>query len=121
MNESIRVLLVEDDHLIALAMEMELKRSGYRVCSRVATGEDAIISAKKELPDVVLMDIRLAGKLDGVDAAIRIREFSDTSIIFLTGYQDPLTEERARSVDPMAYLIKPANLITLRELIDTVK
>ena len=121
MDEAVRVLLVEDDVLIALAMEMQLKRKGYCVCSKVTTGEEAIVSAQSNVPDVILMDIRLAGQIDGVDAAYRIREFSDVSIIFLTGYQDPVTEERAQAVNPLAYLIKPANFPELQDLLDSVK
>lgn len=121
MEEAVRVLLVEDDVLIALAMEMQLKRKGYSICSKVTTGEEAIASAQSNVPDVILMDIRLAGKIDGVDAAYRIREFSDVSIIFLTGYQDPATEERAQAVNPLAYLIKPADFNTLQMLIDSAK
>ena len=121
MNNAVRVLLVEDDALIALAMEMQLKREGYSVCSRVATGEDAIVSAQSKAPDIILMDIRLAGNIDGVEASCKIREFSDVPIIFLTGYQDPATEKRAQAVNPLAYLIKPADFHILQMLLDSAK
>ena len=117
---ALRILLVEDDLLIALSMEMELRDAGYSVPKRVATGEKAVLAAREESPDVILMDIRLAGDIDGVDAALGIREFSDVPIIFMTGYQDDGTEERARAVNPLAYLIKPAGLREIRDLLDTI-
>lgn len=117
---ALRILLVEDDLLIALSMEMELRDAGYCVPKRVATGEKAVLAAREESPDVILMDIRLAGDIDGVDAALGIREFSDVPIIFMTGYQDDGTEERARAVNPLAYLIKPAGLREIRDLLNTI-
>ena len=113
------ILMVEDDYLISMGLTAELKASGYSVCGRVATGEAAVEAVAKEKPDVILMDIRLAGKIDGIEAAEKIREFSDASLLFLTGYQDSATETRARRLKPLAYLIKPVNMNTLRNILDS--
>lgn len=121
MNQSLRILLVEDEILTAIAMEIELKQAGYDVCRRVATGEDAVMVARQESPDLILMDIRLAGELDGIEAAQQIQASSSIPIIFMTGYPDEEIEERARKLNPLGYFLKPVRLPGLQPLIDVVK
>lgn len=105
--EKIKVLIVEDEVLIALPLKMELRRAGYEVLGPIVSGEEAIESAKNENPDVVLMDIRLMGSMDGIEAARQIGTFSSARIIFTTGYQDSDVKERAMVLRPAAYLTKP--------------
>lgn len=119
MSSSKNILLVEDDILISIYMEMKIKKAGHKVCKKVTTGEEAVSAGIEKKPDVILMDIRLAGNIDGVEAACRIREFSEVPIIFLTGYQDDTTRERAEAVNPLAFLIKPADFTLIQELLDS--
>lgn len=106
----IRFLLVEDEVIIARSLALELEEFGFSVCGRVARGEDAIIAAARERPDVVLMDIRLAGDLDGVDTARRILSETSTSIIFMTGYSDSEVIDRAKGLNPLGFIFKPVRI-----------
>ena len=110
MRENIRILIVEDEFLAAVYLQRELIRSGYTVSQPVATGEEAIERAEQEQPDVVLMDIRLAGAIDGIEAAREIVSRHAIPIIFMTGYSDGETRERAQRLAPAAYLIKPLQI-----------
>jgi CheY-like chemotaxis protein len=113
------VLIVEDDGVLAVQLRDMLVGLGYNVPKPVATGAAAIAAVAAErpnliLPDLILMDIQLAGKMDGITAAAEhISSVADVPIIFLTGYsQDPLLQ-RAKLVAPYGYLIKP---VSSREL-----
>lgn len=112
------VLIVEDDAILALHLRNTLIGLGYRVPEPVATGEDAIAAVAAEPPDLVLLDVQLAGIMDGITAAGLIRSAVDVPIIFLTGYsQDPLVQ-RAKLTAPYGYLIKP---VPHRELAATME
>ncbi len=102
-----KILIVEDEFLIAMDLKTKLIRAGYPVCGPVATGKDAIESTRKEAPGVVLMDIRLMGEMDGIEAARQIGSFSSAIIIFTTGYQMVDLKARAMELKPAAYLNKP--------------
>ncbi len=102
-----KILIVEDEVLIGFHVQMELSRAGYEVVGPVATGEEAIESVQIENPDIILMDIRLMGGMDGIEAARRIAAFSHAGIIFVTGYDDLALKERALFLNPLAYLSKP--------------
>ncbi|MCK5684242.1 response regulator [bacterium] len=120
MNTPIQILLVEDEFLIALGLEQELLQEGYDVIKIVSSGEDAIEVARQQSPDIILMDIRLAGKIDGVEAAEQIQSFSSTPIIFMTGYSNPETMNRAKKLNPLGYLIKSVSIAELKIIIDGV-
>jgi signal transduction histidine kinase len=105
--EVTRVLVVEDESIVALDLQSLLTRLGYEVCGREATGEAAVTRARQEEPDLILMDIRLAGEMDGISSAEAIRRELDVPVIFLTAYADRQTVERAKSSDAYAYLLKP--------------
>lgn len=107
MKQKIKILLVEDEALIALLLKRNLELLGWEVGNPVATGETAIQRVKDELPDVVLMDIRLVGKMNGIEAAREIRVFSHIPIIFMTGYSDSELKVQAEALHAAAYLIKP--------------
>lgn len=104
---SARVLLVEDEAIIAKDIEQSLERMGYVVCGAAATGADAIRKAEETKPDLILMDIRLRGEMDGIEAARRILASRDLPIIFLTAFADDSTLQRAREVGPYGYVLKP--------------
>jgi CheY-like chemotaxis protein len=112
-----RVLIVEDESIVALELKMSLRRLGHEVVALAGNGADAIYLAGVHRPDVILMDIRLKGKMDGIDAAAIIRMQWDTPLIFVTGQADEATMLRAQKVSPAAYLNKP---IAAAELAETI-
>ncbi len=114
-----RILIVEDEMIIALSIQKTLERLGYSVPGIAITGEDAISMAKDLSPDLILMDIILSGEMDGIAAARRIRMRSDQPIIYLTANADGATVERARDTQPYGYLNKPVNERDLMSNIDT--
>jgi DNA-binding NarL/FixJ family response regulator len=113
-NSSANILIVEDERLVALDLASTLKEIGYSVVGSVSTGEAAIEQAIKLCPDLVLMDIRLAGELDGIQAALQIQEKADIPIIYLTAYSDDPTLTRAKATGPFGYLVKPFRAPELR-------
>ncbi|QWR78952.1 response regulator [Candidatus Magnetomonas plexicatena] len=105
--ENIRILVVEDERIIAREIEERLKRMGFSVIGIVSSGESALQKIPEELPDLVLMDIRLRGDIDGIEAAKHIRGKYDIPVIFLTAHSDKATLERAKVTQPYGYLLKP--------------
>jgi signal transduction histidine kinase/CheY-like chemotaxis protein len=101
-----KILVVEDEQLVALDIATRLAPLGYSVIT-AQTGEEAIAAAASERPDLVLMDIRLNDGTDGIEAAMRIRATQDIPIIYLTAYADEATIARAKESEPYGYLLKP--------------
>ena len=102
-----RVLVVEDEGVIRDYIKVTLQDLGYSVPAAVATGEDAVAKAEETRPDLVLMDIRLKGKLDGIEAARQIGSHLNIPVIYLTSYADENTLERAKTTRPFGYIVKP--------------
>jgi two-component system, cell cycle sensor histidine kinase and response regulator CckA len=102
-----RIVVVEDEKLVALAIEKSLKDMGYDVPLTTSVGEEAVRCVAEIEPDLVLMDIRLKGSLDGIEAAQRIRSNFHIPVIFLTAYADEPTLERAKISEPFGYILKP--------------
>jgi diguanylate cyclase (GGDEF)-like protein len=113
-----RILVVEDELIVAADLCQLLKELGYTVVGSATTAEDAVHKTSAEKPDLVLMDIRLAGPADGIQAATDIRERHQLPVIFLTANTDPRTVDRAIQSDPGAYLAKPFNARTLLATIE---
>ena len=111
------VLVVEDEFLIAMGFRMQVEDMGLAVCGTAATAEDAIVQAQAHRPALVLMDMRLWGKRDGVDAAIAIHNTVGSKVIFITGSRDPATIERINGDHPFALLFKPVSNRQLRSAI----
>ena len=107
MTKGSRILVVEDEMVISIEIATTLKRLGYEVAGQAITGADAVRMAGEVDPDLILMDIRLKGEMDGIEAASYIKELSDHPIIFLTAHSDEATLERAIAISPSGYLIKP--------------
>ena len=103
------VVIVEDDMLLSLVEARIVEKLGYIVKAKAVSGEDAVRKIKKHQPDVVIMDISLKGKLDGIDAMNHVRDFSDVPVIYLSGNGDKLSKERARKTGYVEYLVKPIN------------
>jgi CheY-like chemotaxis protein len=104
---SLRVLIVEDEFFISLDTKRLLQDLGHVVVAVVVSADQAVNIAKRELPDVVLMDIRLVGPRDGIDAADEIRNSLGIGSIFVTANTDPRTRQRAEAVQPIGFLEKP--------------
>ena len=109
-----RILIVEDDAIIGRHIQTSLKRMEYGVLGVLLTGEEAVEQALQHEPDLILMDISLAGAMDGVEAASQIRHHLDIPIIYLTAYADQQTLQRAKITDPFGYLLKPFDERLLR-------
>ncbi|WP_172961808.1 sensor histidine kinase [Desulfovibrio ferrophilus] len=114
-----RILVAEDEAIIGKEIELTLKDLGYDVLGVVPTGEEAIERALSEQPDLVLMDIMLAGDIDGTEAAAQIRRQSHIPIIFSTAYTDDETLARVKPTAPYGYLIKPFDQTDLRITVET--
>jgi signal transduction histidine kinase len=117
-----RVLLVEDERIVAMDLQRRLRRLGYDVPAIVTSGEDALqaITLPELSPDVVLMDIHIQGELDGIQTAARIPPELGLPVIYLSAYSDEATLERARSTRPYGYLVKPFSERELRATIEMV-
>jgi PAS domain S-box-containing protein len=109
-----KVMIVEDEVVVSLDLQTKIQRLGYSTCKVVRYGENALDAASSEKPDLVLMDIKLKGEMDGVTAATKIREQTNTPIVFLTSFTDESTLERAKTAEPFAYLKKPVSYEELR-------
>jgi PAS domain S-box-containing protein len=102
-----RILIVEDEAIIAMELESQLQSLGYEVTSIVDTGQKAIEKAEKDKPDLMLMDIRIKGEMDGIDTAEVIRNRFGIPVIFSTAYLDKERIERAKITMPFGYVLKP--------------
>ena len=115
---SAKVMVVEDEAVVALDIVQELESAGYAVVGQVASGEDAIKTAGETRPDVVLMDIHLQGDMDGIMAAEQISSRFGAPIIFVTAHADEATLQRAKLTKPYGYVIKPFEPNELRANIE---
>ena len=113
-----KIFIVEDEAIVAESLCDQLEKLGCIVTGNAPSGEEALRKIKKELPDLVLMDIMLEGEMDGVEVAQQIRELYGIPVIFLTAYSDPETLGRAKLTEPFGYLIKPYKE---RELLTTLE
>jgi len=102
-----RILIVEDETIVAMDIAATLRRLGYEIVGMVGTGKAAIASAESMKPDLILMDIRIKGPMDGIEAASVIQQQRVTPIVFLTAHSDVDTVERAKAASPYGYLVKP--------------
>ncbi|WP_406660365.1 response regulator [Methanolobus sp. ZRKC3] len=116
--EDIKILVVEDEGIIGLNIKKKLKSFGYTVPAIVATGEEAIKMAEITFPDLILMDVRLKGDMDGVQTAGEIRKIFDIPVIYLTAYSDDEVLERAKKTEPYGYIVKPFKANDLRSNIE---
>jgi len=102
-----KILIVEDEGILAEGLKKRLTALGYTVTGIAARGEEAIAKAGQTRPDLVIMDIRLKGEMDGIEAAQVIRERFDIPVVYLTAYSDQQTLDRAKITEPYGYICKP--------------
>lgn len=113
-------LVVEDEFLIAEGLKLQLEQMGVAVCGIAATADDAIDLARVHDPRLVLMDMRLKGERDGVDAALAIHHQNGSKVIFITGSREQATIDRIAKDHPAATLFKPVSPFQLRRTIEHV-
>lgn len=114
MENKVRVLVVEDDMIIAANVSLQLTNLGYDVTGIETRGEEAIVHAQVNTPDIILMDVNLKGRLDGIETASKIQENNNIPIIYLTANTDEATFSRAKETHPFAFIPKPLNIIQLQ-------
>lgn len=117
-GERYDVLVAEDEAIVALALKQLFTINNFNVVAVVRSGEDLVEEFKKQSPDVIVTDIHLKGNIDGIEAARIIQKSKKTPVIFVTGYGDENTHEKAMSVSPKAFFLKPFNEMAL---INTVR
>lgn len=118
MANLIKLLIVEDDMIIAAKISLQLARLGYEVTAIVPRGEDAIRHAQEHKPDLVLLDINLKGTLDGIETAHQLNRLVAVPIIYVTANTDEATFNRARETRPYAFIAKPIKNIDLQRAIE---
>ena len=118
-GEPDRILVIEDDLLIATQIETALTEAGFHVVGVAITGEEAIALAHKEPPDLAVVDIRLAGDRDGIDTALELFRSHGVRCIFASAYSDHEARQRAAPAAPLGWLQKPYSMASLTELVRT--
>lgn len=106
-NSEYKILIVEDEAVIALNLQQTLIKMGYNVIGISYSGKDAVDKARRLVPDLILMDIRLPGKMDGIRVADIVKSELDIPVIFLTAFSEDKIIERAKKVEPFGYILKP--------------
>jgi DNA-binding LytR/AlgR family response regulator len=120
MEESTRILIVEDDMIIAANISVQLTRLGYEVTGIESRGEETLSHVRRNRPDIILMDINLKGQLNGIETAGLIQQEADIPIVYLTANNDEATFSLARKTHPHAFISKPFSSINLRRTIALV-
>ena len=113
-----KILIVEDEGIVALDLQARLNRLGYHVVGTASSGSEAIALAESWHPALALMDIRLKGDLDGIETAEQIRDRFNTPVIYLTAHADDATLQRAKATNPFGYLVKPFEERELHSTLD---
>ena len=102
-----RILIVEDSSVAALEIERKLTKLGFEVVAVVSSGEESVVKVQEYKPDLVLMDIRLSGKMDGIEATKEIKKLNDFPVLYITALSDRDTIDRAKETTPYGFLLKP--------------
>ncbi len=120
MSKGIRILIVEDDMIIAANISLQLTKLGYEVTGIESRGEDAINHALENHPDIILMDIHLKGNIDGIEAGRQIQQSFKIPLIFLTANSDDASFQKAKETKPYAFISKPFNKLNLERTLELV-
>ena len=102
-----KILIVEDDFIVAIDLKMHLENMGCSVLDITDNGLDALKKTRESNPDLILMDIHLKGDIDGIDTAQKIIDLYNVPVIYVTGYNDKNTIKRANITGPFGYIVKP--------------
>lgn len=120
MNSKMNILIVEDEMLLAAHTALKIKEMGHNVYGIFPRGEEAVAQVEKNPPDIILMDIQLNGKLNGIETALEIQKMHDIPIIYLTANTDKAHFDKAKETHPYAFVSKPAKKLELQRAIDVV-
>lgn len=121
MVKRLTVLIVEDECLTARSLKFDLEDLGIKVLDPVVKGEDAVDIALERNPDLIFMDIRLAGGLDGIKAAEQIVLKKRIPIVFMTGYATEYIKDRTQNVRPIGFLDKPIDFVQVKKILERVE
>lgn len=113
-----RIMVVEDEGITAMSIQSSLKKLGYDVTSLVFTGEEAVKKAEEEHPDLVLMDIVLDGRMDGIEAALQIHASCHIPVVYITAHSDEKMLRRIKESEPFGYIVKPFDDHELRMVVE---
>src|SRR5262245_42197697 len=113
-----RILVVEDERLVAQDLQRHLHRLGFTVCGIATSGPEAIALAAQTHPDLILMDIVLDGPMDGIEAAAQIRAHAAIPVIYLSAHADAATRQRAKATEPLGYLLTPCDPRVVQTMIE---
>ncbi len=117
-SQTARILICEDEVILGKMLARSLKALGYAVTGTVSRGDMVLKEVEKSSPDLILMDIKLEGEIDGISAADQIRSRTDIPIIYLTGYAERDVLEKAKNTEPYGFLSKPVSLMELRSAVE---
>ena len=118
MGHPVKILVVEDEMIIAAKISMQLTNLGYEVTGILPRGEDAVVNVKENVVDLVLLDINLKGEIDGIETSKQIHQFSGIPIIYLTANGDEATFNRAKITKPAGFISKPFRQLDLQRAIE---
>jgi CheY-like chemotaxis protein len=113
-SDTLKVMVVEDEFIIALDLKERLNKLGYKVPGVATSGKEAVKLANKVNPNLILMDIMLRGEIDGIQAAKLIRDKLDIPVLFISSFSDIDSVKRAKKVSPYGYIVKPFTEIELK-------
>ncbi len=116
--DAIKILVVEDEMIIGAKISMQLTALGYEVTAILPRGEEAVSHAQENKPDIVLLDVNLKGKIDGIETATQMQQRGAMPIIYLTANADEATFNRAKSTKPYAFISKPFKQLDLQRAIE---
>jgi AmiR/NasT family two-component response regulator len=118
MTAALSILIVEDERIVAKDLQQSLLEMGYDAFAIASSADDAMRCASERRPDVVLMDIRIKGERDGIEAADALRTSFGVPVVYLTAHADEATLERAKRTEPYGYLVKPVKSSELRSVVE---
>jgi DNA-binding LytR/AlgR family response regulator len=118
MSQPLKILIVEDEMIIAANISLQLTSLGYEVTGIIPRGEEALVHIKQDKPDIILLDINLKGKIDGIETAILMQQDYKIPIIYLTANADDTNFKRAKTTNPYAFISKPFKKLDLQRAIE---
>jgi CheY-like chemotaxis protein len=115
-----QILIVEDEMIVAMVLKKCVEEMGHQVTAIVKNGEKAVCAVKDNQPDLILMDLKLKGTMDGISTMLEIRKFSDIPLIYTTGNSDNIAKKRAEDTNFSSFLVKPISCEELKKAIEKV-
>lgn len=118
MDKPFKILIVEDEMIIAANISTQLSLLGYEVTGIIPRGEEALLHIQENMPDIVLLDIQLKGEINGIETARRMQEYSDVAVVYLTANADDTHFNQAKDTHPYAFISKPFKKLDLQRAIE---